>query len=89
MDGTVVSEGRVGRVPTQPLLGLLLGAISGVINPGLFYLPFLPWLIPAAIAGALSISPRTRALAVGFGAASVGWLAFCVAFYVFGMVAPR
>jgi hypothetical protein len=85
----VVSDGRVERAPMQPLLGLVLGAISGVINPGLFYLPFLTWIIPAAIAGVLSISPRTRSLALGFGAASVGWLAFCVAFYVFGMVAPR
>ncbi|MBI3226959.1 MAG: hypothetical protein HYZ39_18090 [Mycolicibacterium cosmeticum] len=76
------------RLGLQPLLGLLLGAISGVIHPGLFYLLFPTWIIPALIAGLLSISPRTRQLALGFGAASVGWLAFSVAFFIFGAIGP-
>jgi hypothetical protein len=70
------------------MLGLVLGAIAGVINPGLFYVPVLPWIIPGAIAGVLCISPRTRSLAVGFGAASLGWLAFLMAFGLVPVVAP-
>jgi hypothetical protein len=83
-----MSEENAHGVPVQPLLGLALGAISGVIHPGLFYLLFPTWIIPALLAAALSISPRTRSLAVGFGAASVGWLAFTVAFFAFGAVGP-
>lgn len=83
-----VKEERAERVPVQPVLGLVLGAISGVINPGLLYVPVLPWIIPAVIAGVLSISPRTRSLAVGFGATSVGWLAFCMALGLVPVVAP-
>jgi hypothetical protein len=83
-----VKEPRSERFPVQPMLGLVLGAVAGVINPGLFYVPVLPWIIPAVIAGVLSISPRTRSLAVGFGAASVGWLAFLMAFGLVPVVAP-
>lgn len=72
----------------QTLLGLFLGAISGVIHPGLFYLLFPTWIIPALVGGFPSISPRTRSLALCFGAASVGWLAFSVAFFVFGALGP-
>jgi len=75
-------------VPVQPLLGLALGVVSGVVHPGLFYLLFPTWIIPALAAGLLWISPRTRPLAVGFGAASVAWLAFSLAFVVFGAVGP-
>lgn len=79
-------EGKTQIV--QPLLGLFVGAISGVIHPGMFNLLLPTWIIPALLAGLLSISPRTRSLAVGFGAASVGWLAFSVAFFILGLVAP-
>lgn len=77
--------------PPQPgrlLLGLGLGAISGVAYPGLFNLLIFTWLIPAVLAGLLWVSPRTRMLATGFGAASVGWLFFILAFFVFGTVGP-
>ena len=50
--------------------------------------PILPWIIPAVMAGVLSISPRTRCLAVGFGAASVGWLTFYMAMLLVPLVAP-
>ena len=76
------------RVPVQPLLGFVLGVVSGVIYPGLFVLLMLTWIIPALIALVLQISPRTRALAVGFGAASVGWLAFLMALGLVPLVAP-
>lgn len=72
--------------PIQPLLGLTLGAISGVIHPGLFYLLFPTWIIPALIAGLLSLSPKTRGMALGFGAASLGWLAFSVTLFVYGLI---
>jgi hypothetical protein len=81
-----VSEENKRGIPVQPVFGLILGAISGVIHPGLFYLLFPTWIIPGLLAAALSISPRTRSLAVGFGAASVGWLTFSVAFFVFAAV---
>ncbi len=74
------------RVPWQPLLGLVLGVISGVIHPGLFLFLFPTWVIPALIALVLQISPRTRSLAVGFGAAAVGWFAYSAAFYVLAVV---
>lgn len=83
-----MSEELPERFPVQPLLGLVLGAVSGVINPGLLYVPILPWIIPAVIAGVLSISPRTRSLAVGFGGASVGWLAFYLAMLLVPLIAP-
>ncbi|BDX32241.1 hypothetical protein TUM20985_27880 [Mycobacterium antarcticum] len=72
----------------QTLVGLVLGVISGVIHPGLFNLLFLTWIIPAALAGLLYLSPRTREVAKGFGAASLAWLAFAAAFLVFGFVGP-
>ncbi len=81
------TEHRATHV-VQPLAGLFVGAISGVIHPGLFNLLLPTWVIPALIAGLLWISPRTRPLAVGFGAASVGWLAFSIAFLVFSVVGP-
>jgi hypothetical protein len=82
-----VNEEHAERVPVQPLLGFVLGVVSGVIYPGLFVLLMLTWIIPALIALVLQISPRTRALAVGFGAASVGWLVYYVALYVYLLVA--
>lgn len=75
------------RVPLQQLLGLLLGAVSAVIYPGLYVLLFLTWIIPGVIALVLQISPRTRSLAVGFAAASLGWLCYYVAFYVYVLAA--
>jgi hypothetical protein len=84
----VVSGDRAERLPAQPLLGLVLGAISGVVYPGLLAVPILPWIVPAVLAGVLSISPRTRALASGFGAASVGWIAFAMAFGIVPILAP-
>ncbi|MBJ7339784.1 hypothetical protein [Mycolicibacterium sp.] len=75
-------------IPVQALLGLTLGVISGVVHPGLFNLVFLTWVIPAVLAGLLYLSPRTRELATGFGAACVAWLAFTAAFLVFGFVGP-
>lgn len=83
-----MSEKNTHGIPVQPVFGLILGAISGVIHPGFFYLLFPTWIIPGLLAAALSISPRTRSLAVGFGAASVGWLVFAVTFFVFGAVGP-
>jgi hypothetical protein len=83
-----VKEAPSERFPLKPMLGLVLGAISGVINPGLLYVPILPWIIPAVIALVLQISPRTRSIAVGFGAASVGWLAFPMALGLVPLVAP-
>lgn len=83
-----MSEENTHGIPVQSVVGLILGAVSGVIHPGLFYLLYPTWIIPGLLAAALSISPRTRPLAVGFGAASVGWLAFTVAFFVFGAVGP-
>ena len=74
------------RVPVRELLGLALGVISGVMHPILFYWLIPTWIIPALIALVLQISPRTRALAVGFGAAAVGWFAYSAAFYVFAVV---
>jgi hypothetical protein len=71
----------------QPLLGLVLGVISGVGYPALFLFLFPTWVIPGSIALVLQISPRTRSLGVGFGAASLGWLAYSVAFYVLVPVA--
>ena len=82
-----MNEEHAERVPLQPLLGLVLGVVSGVIHPGLLYFLFPTWVIPALIALVLQISPRTRSLAVGFGAASVGWLAYSVAFYILLTVA--
>lgn len=84
----MINDEEMRGFPIQPLLGLTLGAISGVIHPGLFYLLFPTWIIPAFIAGLLSISPRTRGVALGFGAASLGWLAFSVTFFVFGLIGP-
>jgi hypothetical protein len=75
--------------PAQSLVGLVLGVISGVIHPGLFNLLFLTWVIPAALAGLLYLRPGTRQIAVGFGAASVAWLAFTMAFLVYGLVGPH
>jgi hypothetical protein len=83
-----VKDGRSERFPAQPMLGLVLGAVAGVAYPGLIDVPFLPWIIPALIALVLQISPRTRSLAVGFGAASVGWLAFLMAFGLVPVFAP-
>ncbi|MEU0496754.1 hypothetical protein [Mycobacterium sp. NPDC006124] len=71
----------------QQLLGLFLGAISAVAYPGMYVLLFLAWIIPGVIALLLQISPRTRSLAVGFAAASLGWLCYYVAFYVYVLVA--
>lgn len=82
-----MNEERAERVPMQPLLGLVLGVISGVGYPALFLFLFPTWVIPGLIALVLQISPRTRSLAIGFGAASVGWLAYTVAFYAFFPVA--
>ena len=83
-----MNEEHAERVPVQPLVGLVLGAVSGVIYPGLMFLLLAPtWIIPALIALVLQFSPRTRSLAVGFGAASVGWLVYSVAFFVFAPVA--
>ena len=82
-----VKVGRAERIPVQPLLGLVLGAIFGVIHPGSLFFLFPTFIIPALIALALQMSPRTRSHAVGFGAASVGWLAYSVAFFVFIVVA--
>ncbi|MGJ6122817.1 hypothetical protein QN239_09585 [Mycolicibacterium sp. Y3] len=70
------------------LAGLFLGAISGVIHPGFFNLLLPTWIVPALIAGLLSISPRTRSWAMGFAAASVAWLAFSAAFFLFGVIGP-
>lgn len=75
------------RVPVQQLLGLLLGAISAVIYPGLYVFSFLTWIIPGVIALVLQISPRSRSLSVGFAAASLGWLCYYVAFYVYVLAA--
>ncbi|GLP75532.1 hypothetical protein TUM20983_26420 [Mycobacterium antarcticum] len=75
-------------IPVQTLVGLTLGVISGVIHPGLFNLVFLTWIIPAALAGLFYLSPRTREMAKGFGAACLAWLAFTAAFLVFGLVGP-
>jgi hypothetical protein len=76
-------EGHSERIPVQPLLGLILGLIFGVIHPGFLFFLFPTFIIPALIALVLQISPRTRPLAVGFGAASVGWLVYSIAFFVF------
>jgi hypothetical protein len=74
------------RVPVQPLLGLVLGVISGVMHPGLLYFLVPTWIIPALIGLVLQISPRARSLAVGFGAAAVGWFAYSAAYFVFAVV---
>ena len=64
------------------VVGLVLGVISAVINPGLVVLlPFI-WLIPAVIAALLWAIKSARSLATGFAAASVAWLAFYATFYV-------
>ncbi len=76
-------EGRAERIPVQPSLGLVLGVIFGVVHPGLLYFLFPTFIIPALMARVLQISPRTRSLAVGFGAASVVWLVYSVAYFVF------
>ena len=75
------------RVPVQQLLGLLLGAVSAVVYPGFYALLFLTWIIPGVIALVLQISPLTRSLAVGFAAASLGWLCYYVAFYAYVLAA--
>lgn len=91
MVGAVVTEEakevHAERIPVQPLLGLVIGAIFGVIHPALLFFLFPTWIIPGLMALVLQISPRTRPLAVGFGAASVGWIAYNIAFYVFVVAA--
>ena len=79
-------DAHAERAPVLPLLGLVFGVISGVIHPGLLVLLFPTWIIPGLIALVLQLSPRTRPLAVGFGAACAGWLAYSIAFYVFVVV---
>jgi hypothetical protein len=80
---------RTQEVPLQTLLGLALGVISGVIHPGLFNLLFFTWVIPAILAGVLYLRPGTRQMAAGFGAASVAWLTFTMAFLIYGLVGPH
>ncbi len=75
-------------LPVQPLLGLVLGVLSGALHPGLLFFLVPTWIIPALIALVLQISPRTRSVAVGFGAAAVGWFAFSAAYVVFAVVGP-
>jgi hypothetical protein len=91
MGGTVVTEeakdGRHERIPLPPLLALMLGAVVGVIHPGMLYFLFPTFTIPALLALVLQINPRTRSLAVGLGAASLGWLAYSVAHFVFVVIA--
>jgi hypothetical protein len=83
----MVKHEPVRRIPLQPLLGLALGAVSGVVYPGLYNLLLITWVIPLVIAGLLSISTRTRALAAGFAAAGVGWLVYYVSLYAYLLVA--
>ena len=67
------------------LVGLFLGALSAVFNPGLItLLPYI-WLIPGVIGVLLWLFKGARSLATGFIAASVGWLAFLVTFWLYSL----
>ena len=73
--------------PVHLVIGLIVGSISAVVDPGMLLLLPITWMIPAVLAALLYLVEPARSLATGFAAASVGWLTFYVAFYVYGGLA--
>ena len=82
----------IGPSPPAPhtvLLTVDASIVVGTAGLVLFRVAFFlvpTWIIPAPIGLVLQIGPRTRSLAVGFGAASVGWFAYSAAYFVFAVV---
>lgn len=70
--------------PVHLVIGLIVGSISAVVNPGMLLLLPITWMIPAVLAALLYLIKPARSLAAGFAAASIGWLTFFVTFYVYG-----